>query len=103
MMKITALYTQPDDPDAFEEHYLPVHRPLVDAMPGLVRQETARCASTADGGPSPYYRTADLYFPDQATIDAAFASEAGRKTARDAGELAARTGCQLTLVVCAVD
>jgi hypothetical protein len=28
-VKLVVLYTQPDDPAAFEEHYLGVHMPLV--------------------------------------------------------------------------
>jgi len=56
MMKLTALYTPPADPAAFEQHYTSVHMPLVDALPGLIRQETARTVSSADGGAAAFYR-----------------------------------------------
>ncbi len=41
-VKLVVLYTQPDDPDAFDEHYLGVHGPLVEKIPGLLRWEGAR-------------------------------------------------------------
>ena len=58
MLKITALYTPPADPDAFDAHYAQVHVPLAGSLPGLVRMETARQVGTPDGSPAPYHRTA---------------------------------------------
>lgn len=103
MMKITALYTPPTDPAAFDEHYAAVHLPLAASMPGLARMESAKAVGTPDGSPAPYHRTADLYFEDMDAIGAAFGSEAGRATAKDAGDLAARTGSTLTLMISEVD
>ena len=103
MMKITVLYSPPSDPVAFEEHYLAVHMPLVAQMPGLVRAESARQVGTPDGSPAPYYRTADLYFADGDAMNAAFASDAGRATAKDAADLVARTGSVMTMLVGQVD
>ncbi len=103
MMKITAMYTPPTDPDAFDEHYAAVHIPLVHQLPGLVRLETARAVGTPDGSPAPYFRTADLYFQDMDAVGAAFGSEPGQKAAQDAGELAARTGSTLSLMMSEID
>ncbi len=103
MMKLTALYTPPTDPEAFEAHYLSQHAPLVDAIPGLVRQETAMAVGTPDGSPPVFYRIADLYFASMEALGAGFASEQGRATAADAAALAERTGCTITFLVCAVD
>jgi uncharacterized protein (TIGR02118 family) len=103
MMKLTALYTPPSDPAAFDEHYTSVHIPMVDTLPGLVRQETAVVAGTPDGSPAAYHRQADLYFEDSAALNAAFASDAGRATARDAAQLAARTGSTITFLVSQVE
>ena len=33
-LKLVVLYTQPDDHDAFDRHYLGTHAPLVHAIPG---------------------------------------------------------------------
>ncbi|HEV7207910.1 MAG TPA: EthD family reductase [Mycobacteriales bacterium] len=102
-MKLTALYTTPTDPAAFEQHYATVHIPLVAAIPGLIRQETALMVGTPDGTPAAYYRQADLYFPDMDALGAGFASAEGQKTADDAAALAARTGSTLTLMVSTID
>ena len=103
MMKPTALYTHPTDVEAFEAHYLSRHAPLVDAIPGLIRQETCVGVGSPDGSAPAYYRQADLYFPDMDTLGAGFASEQGQATAADATALAERTGCVLTLVINQLD
>ena len=51
MMKLTALYTQPRDPEGFEAHYLSKHAPMVDAIPGLLRQETCTGVGSPKGQP----------------------------------------------------
>ncbi len=82
-IKLVVLYTQPEDPDAFDEHYLGVHVPLVHAIPGLQRFEGARVAAAADGGEVTYFRHAELYFEDQAALKSALGSDEGKKTAAD--------------------
>jgi uncharacterized protein (TIGR02118 family) len=87
-VKLVVLYTQPDDPAAFDEHYLGVHMPLAHKIPGLDRAETTRFVAALDGGEQTYYRMAELYFADQATMDAAFGSPEGGATAQDYGQIA---------------
>lgn len=82
-VRLVVLYTHPDDPDAWDADYLSVHGPLVDSLPGLDRWEAGRVAGAADGGEHTYYRTAELWFPDEATMQAAFASEQGQATTAD--------------------
>lgn len=87
-VKLVVLYTQPDDPDAFDRHYLGVHGPLVMQIPGLQRFEGARLVGAADGGDHTYFRIAELYFADRAALQAALESEQGRATAADYGAIA---------------
>ena len=87
-VKLVVLYTQPDDPAAFDEHYLGVHMPLVAKIPGLQRAETATFVAVLDGGDKPFYRSAELYFPDEATMQAGFGSAEGRATAKDYSQIA---------------
>jgi uncharacterized protein (TIGR02118 family) len=87
-VKLVVLYTQPSDPDAFDRHYLGTHVPLVNAIPGLQRNETARFSAALDGGEQTYYRLAELYFADQAAMQAGFASPEGAATAADYQEIA---------------
>ena len=87
-VKLVVLYTQPDDADGFDEHYLGRHAALVDKVPGLERWEGARFVAAADGGEPTYHRIAELYFADQAALQAALESEQGRATAADYQQIA---------------
>jgi len=87
-VKLVVLYTQPDDADGFDDHYLGVHGPLVDQLPGLVRWESARFVSALDGGDQTYHRIAELYFTDQAALQAALGSDEGQATAGDYQQIA---------------
>ena len=87
-VKLVVLYTQPNDHAAFDEHYLGVHAPLVAKLPGLQRFETGTIAMALDGGEHTYHRIAELYFADDAAMQAAFGSPEGSATAADYGVIA---------------
>ena len=87
-VKLVVLYTQPSDPEAFDRHYLGTHVPLVNAIPGLQRNETGRFGAALDGGEQTYYRIAELYFADEAAMQAGFASTEGGATAADYQQIA---------------
>lgn len=100
MIKLTVLYGFPDSPADFEDYYARVHEPLAAAIPGVVRTETSLTMPRADGTPPPYYRVAELWFPDLETFGAAMASEQGKAAGADVVNFA--TGGS-TMVVSAVD
>jgi uncharacterized protein (TIGR02118 family) len=87
-VKLVVLYTQPDDTESFDEHYLGVHGPLVEAIPGLQRWESARFVAAPDGGEQTFHRMAELYFSDPDAMGAALGSEAGKATAADYQQIA---------------
>ena len=87
-VKLTVIYGNPDDPEAFEKHYRDVHMPLAMKIPNVQRAETAKVFPKEDGSPTPKYRTADLYFADYDTAVAALASEEGQAAAKDAVSIA---------------
>jgi uncharacterized protein (TIGR02118 family) len=87
-VKLVVLYTQPDDPDAFDEHYLGVHAPLVENLSGLQRFEGARFVAAADGGEQTYFRIAELWFADQEAMQAAIGSDEGKAVAADYQQIA---------------
>lgn len=87
-VKLVVLYTKPDDPGAFDQHYFGTHMPLVSAIPGLQRAETCRIDAALDGAEQTFYRVAELYFADQAAFQAAFASQEGQTTAADYQQIA---------------
>ena len=75
--KITVIYDNPTDPDAFEAGYAE-QVPLAKALPGLQRIETAKVWPKEDGTETPAYRTVDLYFTDYDAASAAVTTaEAG--------------------------
>lgn len=77
MIKYVALYRAPGDPEAFDKAYFESHKPLIDAVPGLVRQEIAKVARTfVPGflGDTAPYLIAELYFESKDAMKAAFAS-----------------------------
>jgi len=53
MIKLVVLYGQPDDPGAFEAHYVDTHFPLADQMPHVRRVEMAKGLPGPDGSPPP--------------------------------------------------
>jgi uncharacterized protein (TIGR02118 family) len=65
MIKYIALYKAPADAEAFDKAYFGTHKPLIDAVPGLVRQEIAKVSRNFLPGflgeTSPYL-IAELYF-----------------------------------------
>jgi uncharacterized protein (TIGR02118 family) len=87
-VKLVVLYAQPDDPDAFDRHYLGVHGPLVEKIPGLQRFEGARLVAAADGGEMTYFRIAELWFADQDALQTALATDEGKATAADYQQIA---------------
>ena len=100
MIKLVALYGQPNDPHAFEQHYFGTHVPLSAKVGGIRRVETARVMTTAEGGSPPYYRLANVYFDSMAQMKTAMESPEGRALAADAANFA--TG-GVTVLVCEVD
>lgn len=73
--KITFVYSNPADPDAFEAAY-PGQLELARKLPGLTRLQSSKVWPKEDGSPTPAYRLLDLYFTDYAAASAA-AAEAG--------------------------
>jgi uncharacterized protein (TIGR02118 family) len=73
--KITFVYSNPADPDAFEAAYTE-QLALARKLPGLTRLQASKVWPKEDGSPTPAYRLLDLYFEDYAAASAA-AAEAG--------------------------
>jgi uncharacterized protein (TIGR02118 family) len=77
--KITVIYDNPTDPEAFEAGYAG-QVDLARKLPGLTKIETSKVWPKEDGTATPAYRLVDMYFPDYDTASAAV-------TTAEAGEL----------------
>lgn len=87
-VKLVVLYTRPDEPATFDEHFLGVHKPLAAKIPGVQRVESGPIVAAIDGQESPHYRLTELYFADEATLRAAFDTDEGKATAADYADIA---------------
>ena len=77
MIKYVALYRTPAKPEDFDQKYFESHKPLIDNVPGLVRQEIAKVQRTFVAGflgESEPYLIAELYFESKDAMKAGFAS-----------------------------
>ena len=79
--KIMVLYPAPSDQAAFEQAYREDHAPLVTptTFPGLTRFVASRITGTADGGPAPFARIAELHFPSLQALQAAAGTEPAKR------------------------
>lgn len=82
MVKLIALYKQPDHKESFDDHYFNVHTPLAKKMPGLEKIEVSRIYGSPTGE-SKYYLLAELYFKDKESLNASMNSTEGKAAAKD--------------------
>ena len=61
MVKLTALFGHPEDPETFEEYYTNQHLPLAAKIPNVQRFESGRVRAV-DDDKQPYHRIAELWF-----------------------------------------
>jgi uncharacterized protein (TIGR02118 family) len=81
-VRLIALYSQPDDTDAFDEHYRDVHTPIVLRYPKIRGIRLTRTDGVGGRLPS-YYLVSEMMFDSRADLDEALASDAGQQSARD--------------------
>ena len=76
--KITVIYDNPADPDAFESAYEAEQLEAARKFPGQIRFEASKVWPKEDGSPTPAYRMIDIYYPDyDAAVAAVSTPEAG--------------------------
>lgn len=90
MVKLVAVYSKPEDAEAFERHYFQTHLPIAKKMPGLVKYEIERVTGSPMPGTETPYLAAHMYFADMGTLHAAMKSEEGKAAAKDLMSFAGR-------------
>ena len=95
MVRLIALYSQPEDPAAFDAHYRDVHSPIVARYPKLLATHLTR-PDGVGGREAAFYLMAEMQFATRADLDDALASEAGRESGRDLRNFA---GAGVTLFI----
>jgi uncharacterized protein (TIGR02118 family) len=97
MARLLVLWSTPEDPDFFEQHYREVHVPLVKKMPGMRRYTFSRDARPVRG--DLYYRVGEVDFDDITALQRAFASPEGRAAASDVNTLSSAAGAQVRSMI----
>ncbi len=82
MVRLIALYNQPNDRDAFDAHYRDVHAPMVERYPNLRSLRLTKLEGAA-GRPGPYYLMAEMIFDSQHDLDDAVDSAPSAESVRD--------------------
>ena len=83
MVRLIALYSQPEDPAAFDAHYRDVHAPIVRRYPDLRGLRLTQARSAWRRRDPAFYLVAEMAFDSRADLDEALASDAGRESGRD--------------------
>jgi uncharacterized protein (TIGR02118 family) len=81
--KLITIFSTPEDPEAFERHYVDTHVPLVQALPGLRAYDYGRALTNFDGSAPDAFWIISLTFDDEAALRASFASPAGQEATAD--------------------
>ncbi|MFC4619121.1 EthD family reductase [Camelliibacillus cellulosilyticus] len=95
MVKLIALYKQPEDENAFDEHYRNVHTPVTKKIPGLRKMEVTKIIGSPTGK-SKYYLLCEMYYDDHDALKKALKTDEAKASARD---LMAFAGDLVTLMI----
>jgi uncharacterized protein (TIGR02118 family) len=83
MVKLVALYKQPEDKKAFDDHYFGTHLPLANKMPGLIKTKVTKFTETPMGTEPPFYLKAEMFFENKESLQKAMSSPEGKAAAKD--------------------
>ncbi|KMY44803.1 ethyl tert-butyl ether degradation protein EthD [Bacillus sp. FJAT-27916] len=83
MVKLIALYKQPKDKEAFDEHYFNVHGPITEKIPGLQRMEVTKIVGTPMGKESDYYILCEMYYENHEALQNGMRSAEGKASGKD--------------------
>jgi uncharacterized protein (TIGR02118 family) len=83
MVRVTVLYSQPEDKVNFDRYFNETHVQKAIKAPGIERIESGTIKSTGDGSASPYYRITEVYFANDSAFQAFLASTEGKEALGD--------------------
>lgn len=83
MVSLFALYQRPEDEKEFLTHYVAVHVPLAQKMPGLLSLEWGATEGLPTVPQDPWFLVAEMRFATRETLYEALRSPEGREAALD--------------------
>ncbi len=88
MVRLTVLYGQPTDPDAFLSYYEKTHVPLANKIPDVDHWTWGKCLPGPGGSQPPYFLTAELVWENLDKMGAAMSTEDGIAAGADTANFA---------------
>jgi uncharacterized protein (TIGR02118 family) len=88
MVKLTFLFNEPEDRNAFDDYFFNRHLPLHSAIKNVKRREIARVLGAPDGSATPYHLIAEYYFDSMEALREDFTSEGGATLNQDLANFA---------------
>lgn len=85
---VNVMYNAPADPQAFEHYYAETHLPIAGRIPSVEQIVLFKGMAGPDGSAPPYYRVAQLFFADAATMGEAMGSAEGQAAVADLASFA---------------
>ena len=82
MYKLVAVYRQPEETEAFDEHYFNTHKPLMEQVPGFERVEVSRVTQSLMG-PGDTYLMFEMWFATEDALKNALRSPENRAAGKD--------------------
>lgn len=83
MAKLIALYKQPEDKAAFDEHYYNVHVPITKKIPGLREIKVTKFTGTPMGTEPSYYLMCEMRYDSLEDLQKGMRSEEGKASGKD--------------------
>ena len=83
--KLVVIYPVPTDLEKFERLYLDQHVPMAVAkLAGKTKIVATKVLSSAQGGPAPFHRIAEIHFPSMLDLQTCAASKGAQETIANA-------------------
>ncbi|MGM7700210.1 EthD family reductase [Pseudalkalibacillus sp. Hm43] len=82
MVKLIALYRNPENKEEFDEHYFNTHSPITAKIPGLRKMEVTKIVGSPMGG-SDYHLLCEMYYDDHDALKAAMKTDEAKASGKD--------------------
>ncbi|WP_026690063.1 EthD family reductase [Alteribacter aurantiacus] len=83
MVKLIALYKNPENKEEFDEHYFNTHAPITEKIPGLRKMEVTKIVGSPMGGESDYHLLCEMYYDDHESLRQAMKTDEARASGKD--------------------
>ncbi|MCQ5364857.1 EthD family reductase [Anoxybacillus salavatliensis] len=83
MIKMIALYKQPENKEVFDEHYFNVHAPITAKIPGLRKMKVTKIVGTPMGKESEYYLMCEMYYDSHEAFKEAMKTDEAKASGKD--------------------